>query len=145
MDPSMAPAPMDLAPTVLVWSAHRPDHPQYHPRHHRHRLRLLGHRPLPHRLQDQQADHLLDHRRGPSAATAACARVRGYSRPMRYTDFWERMELHLGTAYARSYARDQVLSQLSGRTVEQALAEGEDATVVWRAVVAALELPARYR
>jgi hypothetical protein len=55
------------------------------------------------------------------------------------------MESHLGAAYAHSYARDQVLSQLGGRTVEQALADGEDATQVWRAVVAALELPAMYR
>lgn len=64
---------------------------------------------------------------------------------MRYTDFWERMEAHLGSAYARSYARDQVLSQLGGRTVEQALNDGDDAKDVWRAVVAALSLPARYR
>ena len=64
---------------------------------------------------------------------------------MRYTDFWERMERHLGGAYARSYARDQVLSQLDGRTVEQALHDGDDAKEVWRAVVSALNLPPRYR
>lgn len=64
---------------------------------------------------------------------------------MRYTDFWERMEHHLGDGYARSYARDQVLSQLGGRTVEQALHDGDDAKEVWRAVVSALNLPARYR
>ncbi|MGB2839293.1 MAG: DUF3046 domain-containing protein [Actinomycetes bacterium] len=64
---------------------------------------------------------------------------------MRFTDFWDRMETHLGASYARSYARDHVLSQLEGRTVEQALADGEDATRVWRAVVVALDLPARYR
>ena len=55
------------------------------------------------------------------------------------------METHLGSSYAHSYARDHVLSELEGRTVEQALADGEDATRVWRAVVAALELPVRYR
>ncbi len=55
------------------------------------------------------------------------------------------METHLGSSYARSYARDHVLSALDGRTVEQALAEGEDATRVWRAVVVALDLPVRYR
>ena len=55
------------------------------------------------------------------------------------------MEQHLGAAYARSYAHDQVLAQLGGRTVEQALADGDDAKDVWRAVVDALELPARYR
>lgn len=64
---------------------------------------------------------------------------------MRLSDFWERMEHHLGAAYARSYARDHVLADLEGRTVEQALTDGEDATRVWRAVVAALELPAPYR
>lgn len=64
---------------------------------------------------------------------------------VRFTDFWERMETHLGPSYAHSYARDHVLSELEGRTVEQALADGEDATRVWRAVVAALELPVRYR
>lgn len=64
---------------------------------------------------------------------------------MRFTDFWERMETHLGSSYAHSYARDHVLSELEGRTVEQALADGEDATRVWRAVVVALELPVRYR
>jgi hypothetical protein len=55
------------------------------------------------------------------------------------------MEHHLGAAYARSYAHDQVLSQLGERTVEQALADGDDAKLVWRAVVDALDLPARYR
>jgi len=74
--------------------------------------------------------------RGTGCRTVAC---------VRFTDFWQRMETHLGPAYARSYARDHVLSQLEGRTVEQALADGEDATRVWRAVVAALDLPARYR
>lgn len=64
---------------------------------------------------------------------------------MRYTDFWERMETHLGSSYARSYARDHVLSELDGRTVEAALADGEDATRIWRAVVTERELPVRYR
>jgi Protein of unknown function (DUF3046) len=64
---------------------------------------------------------------------------------VRLSVFWERMEHHLGATYAHSYARDHVLADLEGRTVEQALTDGEDATRVWRAVVAALELPARYR
>lgn len=51
------------------------------------------------------------------------------------------MELHLGPGYAASYAHDQVLAELGGRTVEQALDEGDDAKSVWRAVVAALGLP----
>lgn len=64
---------------------------------------------------------------------------------MRLTDFWDRMERALPPGYARSWAHDQVLPELGGRTVEQALAQGEDALVVWRAVHANLELPARDR
>jgi len=55
------------------------------------------------------------------------------------------MNQHLGEAYAVSYARDQVLAQLGGRTVDQALAAGDDVKLVWRAVVEALELPASER
>lgn len=55
------------------------------------------------------------------------------------------MEHHLGSAYAASYAHDQVLPELAGRTVEQALADGDDAKRVWRAVVVALDLPASER
>jgi Protein of unknown function (DUF3046) len=70
---------------------------------------------------------------------------RGSVPSVRLTDFWERMELHLGPAYARSWAHDMVLAQLGGRTVDQALAAGEDTKDVWRAVAASLELPARDR
>jgi len=51
------------------------------------------------------------------------------------------MERHLGPAYSRVWAREQVLRELGGRTVEQALAEGESPKRVWRAVWSALELP----
>lgn len=51
------------------------------------------------------------------------------------TEFWRRMDLVFGAGYARSWARDHVLAELSGRTVEQALAEGESAKRVWAAVV----------
>lgn len=64
---------------------------------------------------------------------------------MRLTDFWTRMNAHLGAGYAESYARDQVLAQLGGRTVEEALRDGEDTKSVWRAVCEALELPAAKR
>ena len=37
---------------------------------------------------------------------------------MRHSEFWVRMNHHLGEAYARSYSRDQVLPTLGGRTVE---------------------------
>ena len=60
---------------------------------------------------------------------------------MRLTDFWERMRAELGETYAESYARDVVISQLGGRTVQQALDAGEETKTVWRAVCEALELP----
>jgi hypothetical protein len=58
---------------------------------------------------------------------------------VRLTEFWARMEGEVGASYADSYARDQVLATLGGRTVVQALADGDDAKAVWRAVVAARE------
>jgi hypothetical protein len=64
---------------------------------------------------------------------------------VRLTDFWERLEAVLGPAYARSWAHDHVLSSLGGRTVDEAIAAGIDTVDVWRAVHAALELPARDR
>ncbi|SIR44298.1 DUF3046 domain-containing protein [Micromonospora avicenniae] len=66
---------------------------------------------------------------------------------MRLTDFWARLEEAFGPGYAASIAHDQVLAQLGGRTIEQALAEGEETHVVWRAVCAAYpdRVPARLR
>ena len=66
---------------------------------------------------------------------------------MRLTDFWTRLDEAFGPGYAASIARDQVLSQLGGRTIEQALASGEQTNVVWRAVCAAYpdRVPARLR
>ena len=66
---------------------------------------------------------------------------------MRLTDFWDRLEQTFGAAYARSVAADQVLSELGGRTINEALAHGEEAAVVWRAVCAAYpdRVPARLR
>jgi len=64
---------------------------------------------------------------------------------VRLTDFWQRMELRFGPAYAESIARDQVLRGLGGRTVTEALAAGEDAKHVWLAVCDAFEVPASQR
>jgi hypothetical protein len=64
---------------------------------------------------------------------------------VRQTEFWDRMEQALGPAYARSWARSQVISTLDERTVDEALADGEDAQRVWREVWAVLELPPRDR
>jgi hypothetical protein len=44
------------------------------------------------------------------------------------------MREQFGEAYAESVAKDFVLAGLGGRTVNKALADGEDAKVVWRAV-----------
>ena len=55
------------------------------------------------------------------------------------------MNKAFGPAYAESVARDQVLRELGGRSVTQALAAGEDAKDVWRAVVDHFQLPARER
>lgn len=60
---------------------------------------------------------------------------------MRLTDFWDRMRRVFGAAYAESLATDHVLSGLDGRTVVQALAEGDDAKSVWRAVCAEFAVP----
>jgi hypothetical protein len=45
------------------------------------------------------------------------------------------LEQVFGAGYARSVANDQVLAELGGRTIDQALAAGEETVVVWRAVV----------
>jgi DUF3046 family protein len=64
---------------------------------------------------------------------------------MRHTEFWERMEQALGPTYARTWARQHVLSALGERTVVEAIDAGEPPKTVWRAVWAELELPARER
>ena len=56
---------------------------------------------------------------------------------MRLTDFWTRLEQSFGGAYARSLAADQTFAGLGGRTIDEALAQGEDTATVWRAVVSA--------
>jgi hypothetical protein len=63
------------------------------------------------------------------------------------TDLWSRLEQTFGAGYATSVARDQVLSQLGGRTVDQALADHVEVHEIWRAVVAAYpdRVPARLR
>jgi len=66
---------------------------------------------------------------------------------MRLTDLWFRLEQTFGPAYAKSVAHDQVLQDLGGRTIEQALAGGVEVQSVWQAVVAAYpdRVPARLR
>lgn len=64
---------------------------------------------------------------------------------MRLTDFWQRMERRFGPAYADSVARDQVVPQLGGRTVHEALAAGWETKDIWLAVCEHWEIPARER
>lgn len=64
---------------------------------------------------------------------------------MRVTDFWERMDRRFGALYAASYATDMVLAELGSRTVRQALDEGDDPKLVWRAVCDATQAPAAER
>lgn len=64
---------------------------------------------------------------------------------MRHSEFWERMEIHLGGAYARVWADTQVMADLGGRTAREALESGVDPKTVWRAVHGRLELPASER
>jgi hypothetical protein len=64
---------------------------------------------------------------------------------VRLTVFWERMRAQFGDAYAQSVAKDFVLAELGGRTVDQALADGVDAKTVWRAVCEAFDVPERLR
>jgi hypothetical protein len=64
---------------------------------------------------------------------------------VKHTEFWTRMEEALGRAYARSWASMFVLTDLEGRTVDEALAADVPPKQVWRAVWAALGLPARER
>ena len=60
---------------------------------------------------------------------------------MRLSEFWERMRDHFGAGYAESVARDHVLAQLGGRTVDEALRAGIEAKRVWRVVCEEFEVP----
>jgi hypothetical protein len=64
---------------------------------------------------------------------------------VKHTELWARLEDVLGVTYARSWASMYVISDLGGRTVDEALAAGYSPKEVWRAVWAALDLPARER
>lgn len=64
---------------------------------------------------------------------------------MRETELWRRLEQHLGAGYAQVWAEQQVLADLGGRTVVEALASGLPPKEIWRACWAALALPARER
>jgi len=67
------------------------------------------------------------------------------TRRMRVSEFWVRLERQLGRTFAESWASDFAIGDLGGRTVRQALADGEDPKSVWRAVHTTLQLPDRER
>jgi Protein of unknown function (DUF3046) len=75
----------------------------------------------------------------------ALASRRGSLADVRLTAFWELMRAQFGETYAESVAKDHVLAALGGRTVNQALADGEDVKGVWRAVCEAFHIPERMR
>jgi hypothetical protein len=55
------------------------------------------------------------------------------------------MTEQFGAVYAQSFAKDVVIRELGGRTVEEALADGQDVKDVWRGVCAVVDVPARLR
>jgi Protein of unknown function (DUF3046) len=55
------------------------------------------------------------------------------------------MNSQFGEGYAESVAKDYVMAELDGRTIEQALADGVAAKEVWRAVCATFDVPQRLR
>ncbi len=55
------------------------------------------------------------------------------------------MHRHFGEVYAESWAKDYVIADLGGRTVEQALADGVAAKRVWHAVCTVVDVDSRLR
>jgi hypothetical protein len=51
------------------------------------------------------------------------------------------MNQQFGEAYAQSVAKDYVIAELDGRTIEQAFADGVPAKRVWQAVCATFDVP----
>ena len=72
-------------------------------------------------------------------------RLGEYPCQVRLTEFWARMTGQFGEVYAQSVAKDYVFERLGGRTIERALADGEDAKLVWRAVCDTFDVPASLR
>lgn len=64
---------------------------------------------------------------------------------MRHTEFWARLDHHLGRAYARVWAEQFVIGDLDHRTAKEALDAGVPPKQVWAAVWKVLELPASER
>ena len=54
---------------------------------------------------------------------------------MHITELRRRMTEHFGADWAPSYAKDFVMAELGGQTVDQALAMGMEPADIWHAVV----------
>jgi hypothetical protein len=80
------------------------------------------------------------------ARTSARGRLRSCDpAAVRHSEFWQLMEAEFGERYARTLARELVMSELGDRTAQQALAGAEDARTVWFAVCDAMDVPAERR
>jgi len=55
------------------------------------------------------------------------------------------MRQHFGPSYAASFAHDFVMSELGGRTIDQALAQGVEVQEIWRAVCRTVEVAPKLR
>ncbi|UMG92679.1 DUF3046 domain-containing protein [Nocardioides sp. TF02-7] len=64
---------------------------------------------------------------------------------MRHTEFWARLDHHLGRSYSRTWAEQVVIGDLDHRTAKEALDAGVPPKQVWEAVWRTLELPASER
>ena len=53
---------------------------------------------------------------------------------MRISDLRERLTIAFGDAWAPSFAQDIVISELGGRTVNEALAAGDEPADIWKAL-----------
>jgi hypothetical protein len=78
---------------------------------------------------------------GAKGSVAACQ----YPCGVRVTEFWDRMRAQFGDTYAQSVAKDYVFDELGDRTIERALADGEDPKVIWRAVSDTFDVPENLR
>lgn len=103
----------------------------------------------PGRNNDTCVKNELRRGRVPAPAATPClappARAGQYPGRVRLTTFWDRMRAQFGDVYAESVAKDYVFDELGGRTVERALADGEDAKVIWRAVCDTFNVPETLR
>lgn len=64
---------------------------------------------------------------------------------MRVSEFWSLMDDEFGVGYARSLARDLVLTEAGGRSAVEALEAGVDPKSIWLAVCLAKDVPVQRR